>query len=48
MRKIGILMLFCCGLLPAQNGDAEKLAPYYPTPETIVDKMLQDVRSGLG
>ena len=25
----------------AQSGDAEKLAPYYPTPETIVDKMLQ-------
>ena len=25
----------------AQSGDAEKLAPYYPTPETIVEKMLQ-------
>jgi protein-L-isoaspartate O-methyltransferase len=23
------------------KGDATKLAPYYPTPETIVDKMLQ-------
>jgi ubiquinone/menaquinone biosynthesis C-methylase UbiE len=29
------------GVLRAQSGDAEKLAPYYPTPETIVDKMLQ-------
>src|SRR5438132_9323269 len=29
--------------LVAQNkpGDVEKLAPYYPTPETIVEKMLQ-------
>src|SRR5438132_13850909 len=29
--------------LVAQNkpGEAEKLAPYYPTPETIVQKMLQ-------
>jgi predicted RNA methylase len=25
----------------AQSGDTEKLAPYYPTPETIVEKMLQ-------
>jgi predicted RNA methylase len=25
----------------AQDTDAEKLAPYYPTPETIVEKMLQ-------
>jgi tRNA1(Val) A37 N6-methylase TrmN6 len=28
-------------LAPAQTGDAEKLAPYYPTPETIVERMLQ-------
>ena len=41
MRRIGLLTLFFCSLLPAQNLDAEKLAPYYPTPETIVDKMLQ-------
>ena len=25
----------------AQSQDGEKLAPYYPTPETIVDKMLE-------
>src|SRR5438128_7551368 len=24
-----------------KSGDVEKLAPYYPTPETIVQKMLQ-------
>jgi predicted RNA methylase len=24
-----------------QTGDADKLAPYYPTPQTIVEKMLQ-------
>ena len=27
--------------MSAQSSDAEKLAPYYPTPETIVEKMLQ-------
>src|SRR5579872_6457287 len=27
--------------LCAQDKPAEKLAPYYPTPETIVEKMLQ-------
>jgi len=27
--------------LRAQQGDAAKLAPYYPTPETIVGRMLQ-------
>ena len=25
----------------AQDGDARKLAPFYPTPETIVERMLQ-------
>jgi SAM-dependent methyltransferase len=29
------------GGLRAQEGDAAKLAPYYPTPETIVGQMLQ-------
>src|SRR5690349_25007627 len=24
-----------------KSGDVEKLAPYYPTPETIVERMLQ-------
>jgi len=31
----------CALFLYAQNPSAEKLAPYYPTPETVVDKMLQ-------
>jgi protein-L-isoaspartate O-methyltransferase len=31
-------LLACCGLAFAQ--EAEKLAPYYPTPLTIVEKML--------
>jgi ubiquinone/menaquinone biosynthesis C-methylase UbiE len=36
------LALSGCALLTlAQDPPAEKLAPYYPTPETIVDKMLQ-------
>ena len=39
MRKL-ILLAFVSGALFAQNQDAEKLAPYYPTPLTIVEKML--------
>jgi predicted RNA methylase len=38
-------LLFClvvgAAFACAQSGDTEKLAPYYPTPETIVEKMLQ-------
>src|SRR5437867_10263670 len=30
-----------CGLLSAQRAEGEILAPYYPTPETIVERMLQ-------
>ncbi|HEV3332222.1 MAG TPA: class I SAM-dependent methyltransferase [Bryobacteraceae bacterium] len=41
MRKLLPLGLLACALLPAADGDAAKLAPYYPTPETIVEKMLQ-------
>ncbi len=41
MQRLCLLALFCCAAASAQNGEAEKLAPYYPTPETIVDKMLQ-------
>jgi protein-L-isoaspartate O-methyltransferase len=40
MRRACCLLLFGWAALRAQTGDAEKLAPYYPTPETIVDKML--------
>ena len=35
-----MLLTTGCVALGAQTGDAEKLAPYYPTPETIVEKML--------
>ena len=41
MRKACFLLAAVSCVLQAQSGDAEKLAPYYPTPETIVDKMLQ-------
>ena len=41
MGKTLWLLAVGCAALFAQSGDAEKLAPYYPTPETIVDKMLQ-------
>jgi protein-L-isoaspartate O-methyltransferase len=40
MRKACWLLTLGCTALRAQTGDAEKLAPYYPTPATIVDKML--------
>lgn len=36
----GLLAAVAAGALAAQDGDAQKLAPYYPTPETIVEKML--------
>ena len=32
--------MLCCAPLAAHDTDAEKLAPYYPTPETIVETML--------
>jgi protein-L-isoaspartate O-methyltransferase len=41
MRRACWLLAIGCTALSAQTGDAEKLAPYYPTPETIVDKMLR-------
>src|SRR4051812_15491369 len=41
MRGFTLALLFTCGGIRAQSGDAPKLAPYYPTPETIVEKMLQ-------
>ena len=40
MRKLCSLLLCCCAAAFAQN-EGGKLAPYYPTPETIVMKMLQ-------
>ncbi len=41
--RFTLLCALLCVALAAQNKPAEpeKLAPYYPTPETIVQKMLQ-------
>ncbi|HWB82972.1 MAG TPA: methyltransferase domain-containing protein [Bryobacteraceae bacterium] len=39
MRRIGLLFFLCCAGLLAQDG--EILAPYYPTPEKVVERMLQ-------
>jgi ubiquinone/menaquinone biosynthesis C-methylase UbiE len=39
-RKCGIFIIFLLGALSWAQ-DNEKLAPYYPTPETIVVKMLE-------
>lgn len=37
-----LLALCCCALAAQENQEeGERLAPYYPTPETIVEKMLQ-------
>ena len=41
MPRLCLLAILCCAPLAAQDPDAEKLAPYYPTPETIVEKMLR-------
>jgi protein-L-isoaspartate O-methyltransferase len=38
---VGVAALLGGSALAAQGADAEILAPYYPTPETIVEKMLQ-------
>ncbi len=40
-RNLLLLAVLSCAVLAAQDGNAEKLAPFYPTPETIVEKMLQ-------
>ncbi len=42
LRQLALLFMGCL-LLVAQEAkqDVDKLAPYYPTPETIVEKMLQ-------
>jgi ubiquinone/menaquinone biosynthesis C-methylase UbiE len=40
MRHLWLILFAIATPLRAQSGD-EKLAPYYPTPETIVERMLQ-------
>jgi len=41
MRKLFLVSLLCYPVLRAQSVEGDKLAPYYPTPETVVEKMLQ-------
>src|SRR5689334_11360136 len=41
MPRFWLTLLGLCAIGCAQNADGGKLAPYYPTPETIVQKMLQ-------
>ena len=43
MHRLAVFTFCLAGLVFAQEQqkDIEKLAPYYPTPETIVEKMLQ-------
>ncbi len=41
MRKLLLLAALSCAAISAQTVEGDKLAPYYPTPETIVEKMLQ-------
>jgi len=41
MYKSALLLVSAFTALEAQHADNEKLAPYYPTPETVVMKMLQ-------
>jgi protein-L-isoaspartate O-methyltransferase len=41
MKTFLAVAVFACGALMAQSQADAKLAPYYPTPETIVEKMLQ-------
>src|SRR5579863_7574598 len=36
----GLFSMLLCGASAAQEQQAEKLAPYYPTPLTVVEKML--------
>src|SRR5664279_2540645 len=41
MRRACWLLVIGCAVLRAQAGDDAKLAPYHPTPETVVDSMLR-------
>ena len=41
MHRAFLLLTIGAASLTAQSGEGDKLAPYYPTPETIVEKMLQ-------
>src|SRR5215468_2658902 len=41
MRKLAILIALAITGRAQESGNIEKLAPYYPTPATIVNKMLE-------
>ncbi|HOK46481.1 MAG TPA: methyltransferase domain-containing protein [Bryobacteraceae bacterium] len=41
LKRTFVLPVLLGVLCLAQDNQTEKLAPYYPTPETIVEKMLQ-------
>src|SRR5271157_1433507 len=41
MKMVFLVTVLGCFALSAQTPADAKLAPYYPTPETIVEKMLQ-------
>ena len=41
MNRMTPLAVLFCSIAVAQTGTQESLAPYYPTPQTIVEKMLQ-------
>src|SRR5581483_7822770 len=41
MRSVVAFLLFGSAVALAQSAEGGKLAPYYPTPETIVERMLQ-------
>ncbi len=41
MRTFFLAVSLGAAMLFAQSGEGDKLAPYYPTPETIVERMLQ-------
>ncbi len=40
-RSALLVLLAAAGFAQQKSQEPEKLAPYYPTPETIVEKMLQ-------
>jgi cyclopropane fatty-acyl-phospholipid synthase-like methyltransferase len=40
MKRLSLIALALCATAGAQ-GSAQNLAPYYPTPQSIVEKMLQ-------
>lgn len=48
MLRLAVALFAICALTTAQEKKPEKLAPYYPTPEFVVEKMLKmaDLKKG--